>query len=77
MEMEIRQGRSPILPIQILHHQGVVHLLATAHLQAEAVLRLFVPFHVAVVDNSHLIVNANLGTLPIIATLPWSPKTKP
>jgi hypothetical protein len=77
MEMEIRQGRSPILPIQILHHQAVVHLLATAHLLVEAALRLYGPFHVAVVDNSHLIVNANLGTLQLIATLPWSPKTKP
>ena len=52
MEMEIRQGRSPILPIQILHHQGVVHLLATAHLLAEAVLRLDVLSLVEVADSN-------------------------
>jgi len=58
MEMEIHQGYSPILPIQILHHQVIVHLLAAVHPLAEAVLLLYVPFHVAVVDNSHLIVSA-------------------
>ena len=52
MEMEIRQGRSPILPIQILHHQAVVHLLALAHLLVEAALLLYVHFHVEVVDSN-------------------------
>ena len=52
MEMEIRQGRSPILPIQVHHHQAIVHLLALARLLVEAALLLYVHFHVEVVDSN-------------------------
>ena len=52
MEMEIRQERSPILPIQVHHHQAIVHLLAAVHLLAEVALHLYVLSLVEVADSN-------------------------